>query len=273
MKIIIFGSNGMLGTYMVTYLSKFYEIIKIDRNILDAYVANNSSILSVLETYKSDGEQLFVINCIGIIPQRNNLDDIKKYIKINTIFPHLLANCCEILNYKLIHISTDCVFSGSKGNYSEDDSPDETNIYGLSKFLGEPDNCCIIRTSIIGEELQNKKSLLEWVKSQNGKTINGFVNHYWNGVTCLQLVKIIHHMIENNIYWHGVLHIHSPNSTNKYGLIKMIIEIYNLNIILNEYATPTVDKTVTSKYPLFMEIPTIGQQIIDQQAFACFIMR
>ena len=265
MKILLFGPNGMLGNYFTVYLSKYYETKKIDRNKLDAYYATYDNIMDLLVNYRDD--DVFVINCIGIIPQRNDMLDFRKYIIVNTLFPNMLANCCQKLNYKMVHISTDCVYSGNKGDYTEKDVHDETNIYGVTKSLGEPSNCCVIRTSIIGEELQNKKSLLEWIRSQNGKKINGFINHYWNGVTCLQLAKIVHFMIENNIYWNGVRHIYSPSSVIKYELVKMIIEIYNLNITVDKYETATINKTITSIYEPFINIPDIKDQIIELHEF------
>lgn len=267
MKIIIFGSNGMLGNYMVTYLCKYYEIIKIDRNIIDAYDASIEKLMDVLTKYKSN-EPIFLINCIGVIPQRNNMDDTRKFIKINTLFPHLLSHCCDKLNYQMIHVSTDCVYNGSKGNYSEDDEHDEKNIYGISKSLGEPSNCCVIRTSIIGEESYNKKSLLEWVKSQDGKIINGFVDHYWNGVTCLQLAKIIHFAIQNNIYWYGVRHIYSPSILTKYDLVLLICEKYNLNITVNKLKSDIFNKSLTSKYDSFFNIPELSEQIEELHNFS-----
>lgn len=266
MKIIIFGSTGMLGNYVKFYFQKHYDVITINRNELDAETVNIDDIMDVLSKYKSD-EPTFVINCIGIIPQRNTSDNFRIFIKINTLFPHLLANCCEKLNFKMIHISTDCVYDGKCGNYSENDKHTETNLYGSSKSLGEPSNACVIRTSIIGEEIHNKKSLLEWVKSQNGKKINGYINHYWNGVTCLQLSKIIHHMIENNILWNGVRHIFSPKIINKYDLIKLIIEVYNLNVMVDKLNTEKIDKSLTSIFEKIIDIPDIKIQLQELAKF------
>jgi len=243
---------------------KKYDVHRINRNIIDAYKITTNDLYNILETYQA--KKVIVINCIGIIPQRNNMEQSKIYIKVNSLFPHFLAYCCEKLHYQMVHITTDCVYDGLKGNYSEDDPPDESNIYGVTKSLGEPSNCCVIRTSIIGEEARNKKSLLEWVKHQNGNIINGFVNHYWNGVTCLQVSKIINHMIENNIFWLGVRHIHSPKSVSKYELISMIIEIYDLNITINKLETPISDKTLTSKYQ-FIDIPDLYEQIKELREF------
>jgi dTDP-4-dehydrorhamnose reductase len=146
----------------------------------------------------------------------------------------------------MIHITTDCVFSGKDGSYNELSEHDETNDYGMSKSLGELCNATIIRTSIIGEEVQNKRSLLEWVKSNKGKDINGFVNHFWNGVTCLELSNVIYKIINEKLYWNGVRHIFSPKSVSKFELVSMINEVYNLNIKINPFETENVDKTITT---------------------------
>lgn len=265
MKILLFGSNGMLGAYFSKYLSQYHEIVNITRKEMDAENITNQQLFDILKIHSTSS--VLVINSIGVIPQRNDMNDFRKYIKINTLFPQMLAFNCQKLNYKMIHITTDCVYNGEKGNYDEDDVHTEKNIYGLSKSLGEPDNCCVIRTSIIGQELQNKKSLLEWVISQNGKNINGYTHHYWNGVTCLQLAKIVEYMIQNNIYWTGVRHIYSPTSISKYELIKIIISVYNLNIAINPMETAKIDKTISSKYKNFMIIPDIKQQIIELHQF------
>ena len=156
--LIILGANGMLGKYIVNYFELHDEflVIKITRNILDAATIKYNGLIKILDPYQN----AIVINCIGKIPQRED-NNPKSYLQINSIFPHLLSQCCRETNNKLIHITTDCVYTGSKGNYNENDEHDETNMYGLSKSLGEPDNTTIIRTSIIGEEMENKKSLLE----------------------------------------------------------------------------------------------------------------
>ena len=141
----------------------------------------------------------------------------------------------------MIHVTTDCVFSGKDGNYDENSLHDETNDYGTSKSLGELCKATIIRTSIIGEETINKRSLLEWVRSNRGGEINGFTNHMWNGVTCLQLSKIIEKMIREKFYWEGVRHTFSPRSVSKYELVSLINEIYDLNIKVNKFEMANFD--------------------------------
>ena len=263
--ILIFGANGMLGRYMASYFDLIpeFKVIRIMRNQIDAQYVTNEKLKAFLDNYKN----AYVINCIGKIPQRGN-EDIRSYIQINSIFPYILSNCCTITQNKLIHITTDCVYTGKKGRYTEIDEHDEKNIYGLSKSLGEPNDVCIIRTSIIGEEIENKKSLLEWVKNNQNKHIDGFVNHYWNGVTCLQLCKIVHKMIIDNIFWKGVRHIYSPNTLSKYDMVKCISNIYQLNILINPKETIKIDKSLSSINDIIFEIPSIENQIIQLKEFS-----
>jgi dTDP-4-dehydrorhamnose reductase len=269
MTVIVFGSNGMLGRYISRYLelSNKFDVVRITKDTVNASTIDYNQLFGILSSYKS----AVVINCIGKIPQRAN-NNIRDYIRVNTLFPHLLSQCSKDSNNKLIHITTDCVFMGSKGNYSERDQHDEDNIYGLSKSLGEPVNSCIIRTSIIGDELENKKSLLESIKSKCGGAFNGYTNHYWNGVTCLQLAKIIYHMITNNIMWSGVKHIFSPNIVSKYELAKIIIDAYELNITLIPAEAQYTNKTLSTIFEQFLEIPDLRQQIRELKEFSPFLL-
>jgi len=251
-KIILFGSTGMLGNYIKSYLLKNNkEILSIDRNILDISNITYEKLNNLIIKYNIKEDDI-IINCIGIIPQseKKNKTDNRNYFLINALFPNMLGTISNIYKLKLIHITTDCVFTGKKGNYTELDLHDETNYYGVSKSLGElVYNATIIRTSIIGEENKNKYSLLEWVKKNKNKEIDGYENHYWNGVTCLQLSKIIKIIIEKELYWKGVRHIFSPKNLSKYELIKIINEIYNLNIKVNKFKTKEdINKTLDTIY-------------------------
>lgn len=260
MRIIIFGSNGMLGTYLTKYLTeKGYDVVGLTRREFDVMT---DDIETVLLKYINSGTTV-VINAIGTIPQaaKNHTLNDRMYIKINSVFPNVLAVLCDRYNVPLIHSTTDCVFDGLKGGYVETDEHNASNIYGITKSLGES-KCTVIRTSIIGEELVNKRSLLEWVKSNKNGEINGYLNHYWNGITCLQYAKIVDDIIRNGIFWSGVRHIHSPTSVSKYELVNMINDIYGLNIKINEHVDKVeCDRTMESNYePLFV-IPEIVDQI------------
>lgn len=278
-NIFIFGSNGMLGNYVKKYLLDNllnYNIINITRqnyDLINLSVESLNKFLLSMNIKKSD----IIINCIGLIPQRINKNnyDKKEYYKINSLFPIILSMIAMNFNTKFIHITTDCVFSGINNNtpYNEESLHDETNDYGISKSLGELCYGTIIRTSIIGEELFNNKSLVEWIKSNSNKEIYGYENHFWNGITCLELSKIIHNIIINDLYWNGIKHIYSPNIISKFNLCYLINDIYKLNIKIlkiknNNYNI--INKSITSIYKNIFDIPNIQQQIIDMKNFNIF---
>lgn len=266
-KLIIFGANGMLGRYFTTYFKNKLNVIPITRKDFEISVDNISKIEEVFTTYSIDNNTC-IINCIGLIPQRVNNKDSMNYYTINTIFPLALANLSKKYNCKLICPTTDCVYSGKKGKYIETDISDEINPYGLSKSLGEPNYGTIIRTSIIGEEINNKKSFLEWVKNSKG-TINGWDNHLWNGITCLQYCKIIEKIINENLFWVGVRHIYSPEIKSKYELSCIIRDVYKLDIeIIRVLSDKIIDKTLCSIYDINMfNIPSLEQQLNELYKF------
>ncbi len=210
MKVFLFGANGMLGNYVKSYLTQNnIQVVPLTRKDFDL---DELSVISLKKFLEEKGLRSgdVIVNCAGVIPQTSkNLELSKRnYYKINSILPIILS----MITTNMIHITTECVFSGETGGYHEYSTHDEINDYGTSKSLGELCDGTIIRTSIIGEELVNKRSLLEWVISNENRTINGYSNHYWNGVTCLQLAKIIHKIISENTYWKGVRHIFSPTT-------------------------------------------------------------
>lgn len=273
MKVYVLGANGMLGFYISTFLKSMNkEVINIKRHELDAYHINLKQLETFFQT-NNINEDAVIINCIGLIPQASNNGvtvDNRHYIKINTIFPISLAYLCEKYGAKMIHATTDCVFSGAEGKYTEISKHDETNLYGLSKSLGEPETCTVIRTSIIGEENHNKRSLVEWVKSNRGTTCNGYMNHFWNGITCLQFAKIINQIIDDGLYWFGVRHIYSPTSVSKWELCKLISEVYNLNVnLLQHTCDKTIDKTISTIYDTNHDfnIPELKIQIQEMMEF------
>lgn len=275
MRIILFGSSGMLGYTIFNYFKNIYEIIEINRNDFDVEINTFDDLNNILYKHKINSEDI-IINCIGLLPHRFNSDSmkeqnfsceiLKKFILVNSIFPHNLEKIHLIYKCNVIHITSDCVYSGNKGNYNENDLFDLFNIYAITKTSGEPSKICTIRTSIIGHEKNNKKSLLEWIISQKGKNINGYDNYLWNGLTCLELSKVINIIIQKKIYWKGVRHIYSPDSISKYELCKYVNEIYELNIDINKFLLPNkVDRTLSSIYSTNkqFDILTIKEQIID----------
>ena len=264
--ILLFGSNGMLGRYVFKKLSSFTKIVAINRCDFDIFKDEWVTLHEII----SQNKDSVIINCCGIIPQKfeQKNENLKMYIRVNTLFPHKLAEFSKEFNCKLIHITTDCVYDGTLGNYKESESHNPSNIYGTTKSLGEPENVTVIRTSIIGEELNSKKSLIEWLISRKKTKINGFKNHYWNGITCLTLANIIEKIIRENIFWNGVKHIFSPDSVSKYELCKYINEIYNLEIEINEFEDDqSRNMTLSSNYKNIFEINDIYSQIKEQQNF------
>lgn len=266
MKIVLFGSLGMLGNYVLRILKENYQVICINRDEFDIENGNWNELYTIINNLVNKND--IIINCAGIIPQKNN-NDLRKFICVNTVFPHKLNEIAKLLKLRFIHITTDCVYSGSKGNYSNCEKHDANTLYGITKSLGEPLDSTIIRTSIIGEEIYGKKSLLEWIKSNKNGKINGFQNHYWNGVTCLTLSKIINEVIDKNLFWKGIKHIVSPNIVSKYDLCCYINEIYNLNININKI-NDIEDKNMTlteSKLDYDFKIKNIFEQIKELYRF------
>ena len=265
-KVIIFGSTGMLGNYVYNIFSKEnkYIVKCINRKDFDIIVDKWSKLNIILKNILEKDD--VIINCIGSIPQKNNINiDYEIFIKTNTLFPHKLFELANNYECKFIHITTDCVFDGTKGNYTINDINTAKDIYGISKYLGEHNDATVIRTSIIGEENTGKKSLLEWVKSNKNGTINGFINHYWNGITCLTLAKIIKNIVEDNLYWSGVKHIFSPDTVNKYELCLYINEIYELDI--NIIPLETTEKNMTLSGEIIFKINNIYEQIKELKTY------
>jgi dTDP-4-dehydrorhamnose reductase len=270
-KVFIFGSNGMLGNYVKNYLSKNnINIISVTRNDYDLLNISIESLNNFLLS-KNLKENDIIINCAGIIPQASKDKELNKnlYYKINSIYPIILSMIALMNKSQFIHITTDCVFSGKDGNYNENSVHDEVNDYGVSKSLGELCNGTIIRTSIIGEEVLYKRSLVEWIKSNKDGEINGYINHFWNGVTCLELSKIIYKIIDEKLYWNGIRHIYSPTTVNKYQLCKMINDTFKLNINIKEFNTEKVDKSIVSIYNTnsLFNIPELEVQIREMSKF------
>jgi len=273
MSILLFGSTGMLGRYVLKILLKDYNVICITRDVYDIETDDWNKLEEVvIQHFIKAGENNIIINCAGIIPQKYTTGvvsiNLNKYIKVNTLFPWKLDELSRRLNYKFIHITTDCVYNGSRGNYKEDDIHNTDNVYGITKSLGEPEKATVIRTSIIGEEMYYKSSLLEWVISNKNKEINGFKNHYWNGVTCLTLAKIIKDIIEKKLFWEGTRHIFTPNSVSKYDLCCLINNVYELNTKINSVDDNKYkNMTLSTSYPSLFKINNIEIQIKEQKLF------
>lgn len=264
MKILIVGSTGMLGSTLKEYFKSVnYNVLTLDRYDLDLA---DCSRVELEEKIIEKGCDI-LINCAGLIKQRKGVSTAD-FISVNSLLPHRMSDICEKEDIKMIHFTTDCVFDGKIGDYTENDTHSVYDDYGRSKSMGEPKNCTVIRTSIIGEEEENKLSLLEWVKSNKGNEIDGYKNHLWNGLTCLQLSKLMKYIIDNDLYWDGVKHIFS-NQVNKYDLVKMINEIYELGIKIHPTNGPTlVNRTLDTVYDIdIFKIPNLYRQIKETKDF------
>lgn len=196
MKILILGVTGMLGNSMFRFLSqdsKFDVCATARNNFARSYFSKDLSDKlitnvdvenhdSLVEVFINKTKPEIVINCIGLVKQLADANDPLKALPINSLLPHRLANLCKLANSRLIHISTDCVFSGKKGNYKESDFPDCYDLYGRSKFLGEVDypHAITLRTSIIGHELAGNRSLINWFLSAEGQ-VKGFEKAIYSG--------------------------------------------------------------------------------------------
>ena len=270
MKLVILGSEGMLGRYITKYFSKYFSVIEINRKDMDAAELSSQTIENIIISNNLDHTSL-IINCIAIIKLQIDKYGVLTTIKVNSIFPRLLSDICEKRGIKVIHITTDGVFSGKKGNYTEKDLHDATDVYGKTKSLGEPENCIVIRACVIGEEIKNKRSLVEWAKSNKKKEIKGFINHLWNGMTCLQLSKIIHDMIIHNHFWAGIRNIYTPEIVSKSELLFMLNKEYKLDMIIRPVvATELCDRSLSSIYndSKNFNIPSLKEQISEMKSFS-----
>jgi dTDP-4-dehydrorhamnose reductase len=240
MKIVIFGSTGMAGSMICKYLKNKYNIIEINRSDFDA-------LKDPIPEIKCD----YAINCIGITKQK----DQKNIIDINVNFVKKLSK-----KYKLIHLSSDCVFSGNSiKEYLKYDKKDFIDIYGESKSLSELDNIMSIRTSIIGPS-KDKYGLFEWFKST--KECYGYTNHIWSGITTLELAKIIDDIILKKSYNCGILQVGSTKIT-KYNLLNLINIVFNLKKIVIPKESNYVNRSLISD----IKIKSILEQLIELNEF------
>ena len=264
-KILIFGSSGMLGYAISKYFTrKKYHVITFQRDKFDIHL---DSIDFLIPSIK---ECDIVINCAGVIKPRIEDLSIEEVLQVNSIFPRNISLLCSEHKKLFFHITTDCVYSGKKGSYDEFDIFDAEDVYGMSKNAGEIFNGMTLRTSIIGPEINQKRSLLSWIKDQKGKEVNGFDNHLWNGVTTFYLAEIIEKIIDEGYYANGIHHIFSKDCVTKYQLLCMINDIYDLNIKINRtMASQEINRTLSTKKELSFKVAekSLEQQIIEMKSF------
>jgi dTDP-4-dehydrorhamnose reductase len=224
MRITVVGSRGMAGHVIVKYLEQQgHTVSAVDRTVLDV---EHGNVDQFFETLDAD----FVVNAVGLLV-KDCIDRPDRASVINSWWPQYCAHKLKDTNTRLIHLSTDCVFDGKRGNYVETDTHTETNAYGRSKSFGEVNNAKDItfRMSIIGPELKNGTGLLNWVLTNTEQELPGWDNAWWNGITTLQLAKCINQYI-NYPTISGVYHLVNNNvKINKYDLLCKINQVYGLN--------------------------------------------
>ena len=238
-RIVILGASGMLGNALTRYFSQEPDCLvtgtvrsqksidlfpqNLQQNIVWGIDAINFD--TVREFIKAQRPNI-VINCVGLVKQLSDADDPLIALPINSLFPHMLARCCAEYSARVVHMSTDCVFNGSKGGYLDDDIPDAQDLYGISKRLGEVDytNAITLRTSIIGHELDGSRSLVDWFLSQK-ESVKGFSKAVFSGLPTVEIARIIKDYVIPNEELHGVYHV-SADPINKYDLLKLLANIY-----------------------------------------------
>ena len=187
------------------------------------------------------------INCIGIIKQLDAAKNAELSIRINALWPHQLARLCGEYGARMIHISTDCVFSGCTGMYTEASESDATDLYGRSKFLGEVDsgNCLTVRTSVIGHELNSSYGLIEWFLSNRGKRVKGFRHAIYSGFPTVMLAGILGDVIAEHADLHGVWQV-SSDPINKYDLLKLVRDLYDVDVEIEPDDDFRIDRSLDS---------------------------
>ena len=242
-RILVVGASGMLGSTLMKY---FYQ----DKGFLVFGSARSASVLRGLPnemipriSVGVDVESVdallrifanvrpdIVVNCIGLVKQLSDAGSPLLALPINALFPHRLAEICDVAGARLIHMSTDCVFSGKRGMYLESDEPDAQDLYGLSKRLGEVDypNAITLRTSIIGHELNGQRSLVNWFLAQQGH-VKGFKKAVFSGLPTIEIGKLIKNHVIPNDKLHGVYHV-SAEPIDKYELLCIMKRIYGKKI-------------------------------------------
>ena len=255
MKILVLGATGMIGNIVFKMLSLNYEVWGTIRSPMGKVFfseALQQRLISGIDVLEKDLltdlinklNPDVVINCIGLTKHLKGAEDSLLSKKINSLYPHRLANICSIVGARLIHISTDCVFSGRKGNYSEQDSSDAEDIYGKSKFLGEV-NCqgaITLRTSTIGHELSSSYGLLNWFLSQD-EECRGFSQAIFSGVTTVELARVIRDIVIPRTDLSGLYQL-SGRPISKYELLKIISKVYKKPINIIEDAYFVIDRSL-----------------------------
>lgn len=260
MRVLVLGASGMLGNAVlrVMHEKQGLEVFGTVRSgnvthlfskeiadtiVTGCDVGDHDALVKLFAQVRPD----VVINCIGLIKQLADVDDPLITLPINAMLPHRLANLSDLAGARLVHMSTDCVFSGSKGNYVESDISDATDLYGKSKYLGEVDypHAITIRTSIIGHELQSAHGLIGWFLSQQG-SCKGFSRAIFSGLPTVVLAKVIRDVVLSRTELTGVYHV-AAKPISKYDLLKLVAEVYGKSIEIVPDDDLVIDRSLNAE--------------------------
>jgi len=258
--VLVLGVSGMLGHAVYRHfaglpdytafgtvrsksgLSRYFSDDEV-KNIISGIDAENfDSFIKVFANVRPD----VVINCIGVIKHLPEAKDSYISINVNSFLPHRLAKLCSVADARLVHISTDCVYDGVKGNYVEVDNSNAEDLYGKSKYLGEVDypNAVTLRTSIIGHEFNSDISLIDWFLSQNTE-VNGYTNAIYTGLPTYELARVIEQYVLPHPELHGLYHV-SSDKISKYDLLQLVAKHYAKSIKINSFTGFTLDRSLDS---------------------------
>lgn len=243
MRVLVLGASGMIGSAMVRVLSersewavfgtlrspdskRFFPTSVSDRLLSGFDAEKPEALVRVFARVKPE----VVINCIGLTKHHKESEDPQLALPLNALLPHRLADLCAVSGARLIHVSTDCVFAGTKGNYTESDAPDATDVYGKAKHLGEVDypHAITLRTSTIGHELHSHYGLLEWFLAQQGMC-KGFGRAIFSGLPNTEFARVVRDVVIPRSGMHGLYHVGAA-PIGKYELLKLIAGVYGKEI-------------------------------------------
>jgi len=261
MKVLVLGGDGMLGHRLALGLRARHEVSAITRR--DADVRDMSRIRSLLE---NSGAQA-VVNAVGVIPQRQDGNDTIENLEVNALFPHLLARACGDAGARLIHVSTDCVFSGRRGNYGEQDNPDPVDLYGRTKLLGEVQEgiALTLRTSLIGWSPARRTGLVEWFAAQRGP-VQGYRNAIFSGLTTPEFTRVAD-LLLNGPVASGLYHL-SAAPISKLELLTRLRDRLGLDTEILAADEPRVDRSLDSSRfrAAFSYAPPSWDAMLDELA-------
>jgi dTDP-4-dehydrorhamnose reductase len=260
MRILILGVTGMFGsaahrvfssdaqhetwgTVRSASAKRFFDESTHSRLIDSVDVTDQNALVGVLDTVRPD----VVINAVGVIKQLANANEPRIVLPINALFPHVLADLCSLAGSRLLHISTDCVYSGKAGNYVESDVSDAEDLYGKSKYIGEiadKEHVVTLRTSGIGHELQTKNGLLEWFLSQEGR-VKGYTKAIYSGLPWTELARVIKDVVLPKPELRGLYHVASKPIA-KSDLLALIAERYGKHIAIEPDDTVRIDRSLNA---------------------------